>query len=416
MAAKKQSVEELVQQLKQQGIHYVQFLFTDLNGRMGSMEEALDNLPKFSRFGVGVDGSSIAGFTQVNKSDVRLMPDMDTFAVYNLGQELIARVICDVTFEGKAHPGCARSAFKRVLAQCREMGYEPHMFGELEWYFLNERDRSPHDRAGYCALPPEDKAMAIRHQLGKNLEQAGCLVKRIHHENGPGQNEVELKLAPALKNADDLVTSISIVKMHAALNGLVAEFSPKPLDGEAGSGYHQHNALYDVKTGVNVFGGEEVGTLSEKGLQYTAGMLTHAPEITALFARHKQSFERLKPGHEAPGVAAWGRANRTALIRIPDITDRQDTRIEYRGGDASGSTYLMCAAILGAGLDGIRNGLKCPAETTVNVDLLDHQQLAARGLSRLPADRESAVRVLSSSTWLRSVFGDHIVDFLAKNW
>ena len=193
----------------------------------------------------------------------------------------------------------------------------------------------------------------VRRVVAQTMIESGCTVKRIHHECGPGQNEVELKLQPAMKNIDDCVTATAIVKAVARKYGLQATFLPKPLQGEAGSGFHQHFALYDLKDHKNVFAGSGAGGLSEIGHQWVAGLLAHAEEITAVFARHQQSFQRLEPGHEAPAIAAWGAANRTALVRIPDTNDPQDKRIEYRGGDASGSTHLMCAVMLFAGLDGI---------------------------------------------------------------
>eukprot|EP00727_Mastigamoeba_balamuthi_P006753 m51a1_g2699 hypothetical protein (413) ;mRNA; r:797481-799172 len=407
-------IEEVVKQLKSEGLNYVQFLFSDITGQLRCMEENIDLLPKFSKSGVGVDGSSIPGLAQVNNSDVRLMPDMETFAVYTFGTTRIARVLCNVLFQGKPHPGCIRSAFLNVLHKCNEMGFEASQFGELEWYFLNQ-DGTPHDEATYCSMPPEDKGLEIRHELGDRLEEAGCRVKRIHHENGPGQNEVELKLTPAKKNSDDLVTAMSLIRMVGHKHNLKTIFLPKPLADLAGNGYHQHNALYDIKTHVNVFGGKTAGEISEIGRQFTAGMIEHAPEITAIFARHEGSFERLKPGHEAPGVACWGSNNRTALIRIPDITDVQDTRIEYRGGDASGSTYMLCAAILAAGLDGIERKLECPEQQRVNVDALTDAELAQRGLKRLPSCREQTQKILKESAWLQKTFGSHIMDYLINH-
>lgn len=135
---------------------------------------------------------------------------------------------------------------KDTIGRCTAMGYSVNMFGEIEWYFMNA-DGTPHDHAGYCSLPPEDRAQRLRHEIGEALELAGCLVKRIHHENGPGQNEVELKLAPAMKNADDLVTSMAIIKAVAGKSNISTSYLPKPHDGQAGSGFHQHFALYDHK-------------------------------------------------------------------------------------------------------------------------------------------------------------------------
>lgn len=133
-----------------------------------------------------------------------------------------------------------------------------------------------------------------------------------------------------------------------------------------------------------------------------------------MFARHQQSFDRLEPGHEAPGVVCWGSSNRTALIRIPDASDPQDTRIEYRGGDASGSTYILCAVLLAAGLDGLERNLPCPPEVTVNADHLTDAELAALGIKRLPRTRDAAVKILETSAWLKKVLGEPIINYFLQ--
>eukprot|EP01105_Mastigella_eilhardi_P007511 TRINITY_DN18949_c0_g1_i1.p1 TRINITY_DN18949_c0_g1~~TRINITY_DN18949_c0_g1_i1.p1 ORF type:complete len:451 (-),score=142.75 TRINITY_DN18949_c0_g1_i1:62-1225(-) len=382
------------------------------------MEENADLIPKIAKNGISIDGSSI-GVVDVNQSDIRLIPDWDTYCNYKSGGEVIDRVLCAIQYKGQRHPACLRSLMKSTIERCNKMGFDVHMFGEVEWFFVNN-DGTPHDHAGYCSLPPADKAQHIRHEIADALENSGCRVKRIHHENGPGQNEVELKLMPAMKNADDLVTSMEIIRAAASSNGITADFLPKPFDGEAGSGFHQHFALYDAKTGKNVFGTEWQGgerpkqLITPLGLSFIAGLMAHAEEITSVFARHEQSFKRLEPGHEAPAVVCWGTSNRTALIRIPDPSESQDTRIEYRGGDASGATHLMCAVLLAAGLDGVERNLECAPEVLVNADLLGPEALTKMGLRRIPSTLADTRKVLEGSAWLRQVLGEPVVKYLIE--
>lgn len=409
--------DDVLQHLVSRGKRYLQFHFVNLNGDLRGMDEDVFLIPKFAKNGVNVDGSSIPGCTTVNKSDIRLIPEWDSFASYTGAstddEPSVERVLCTLGDFGAPHPGCARSIAKRAVQACRDAGFEPWMFGELEWIFLMP-DGTPHDFGGYCSLPPDDKAAAIRRQIAQTMLESGCTVKRIHHECGPGQNEVELKLQPAMKNIDDCVTATSIIKAVARKYGIQATFMPKPRKGEAGNGFHQHFAFYDVQTGKNMFAGSGPGGLSEIGLQFVAGLLEHAEEITAVFARDPQSFARLEPGHEAPAIVAWGAANRTALVRIPDTNDAQDKRIEYRGGDASGSTHLMCAVLLQAGLDGIKRKLVPPNEATFNADKLTTEELAAKGLRRLPFSLDACNKILQNSTWLKSpeVLGEHVVRHL----
>jgi len=355
----------------------------------------------------------------VNSSDVRLFPDMASFSSHHMPSSdaqkektMIHKVMCDVKHLGKEHNGCPRTLLRRVIEKAAKMGYTAQMFGELEWYNLN-KDGTPQDAGHYCCVAPDDKALLFRHELADLLCEAGVKVKRIHHEAGPGQNEVELKLTPPMKNADDLLTTMNILQMLADKHGIVATALPKPLgEHEAGSGFHQHHALYD-KDGKNVFAGDwsKGEKISEIGHQFIAGLLTHAREIAAVFGRHEQSWQRLRPGHEAPVLVAWGMSNRTALVRIPEVGEASDTRIEFRAGDFSGSAHVLCAVLLAAGLDGIEKKMKCPPSREENLDLLTKEQCKALNVDSLPSSRDEAREILKTSAWLRESIGEHAIQF-----
>lgn len=339
-----------------------------------------------------------------------------------------------------------RAILQRQVHRAHTAGYEPYMFSEVEFYILDAATREPADHATYCSLPPADKSYNFRHALGRLCqEQLGMAVKRIHHENGPGQNELELDLQPCLKNADDTVLAMWLMQVLAARQDQVIDFSPKPIAGEAGNGLHHHILLRDLETGENVFkamsspdnGNDDdddgnnknkVSSQLSPTAQYAiAGLLKYAKDITAVFCASHASWQRLQPGYEAPNQTAWGFANRTALVRVPKITCADTTRIEYRGADASGSVHLLGAVLLAAVLKGIADKLPLAPPTDFNVEeqqalpssstaTSPSEFLAQRGIYPVPQTVEECIQVLQTSEFLRdgAVLGPDMVDYLIQ--
>ena len=418
---------------------FVAYHFVDAEGNLVAMEEDGGSTEKIlSEGGLSVDGSSIKGMgCGVEKSDLRLIPEPESFLKIRLDDKNSKdRASGESTFsehsrflahivdnQGKPHPRDPRSILHSLVAKAHTMGFEPYMFSEIEFYIVDADNGKPVDSAGYCSLPPADKSYAFRHELGKICkEQLGMHVKRIHHECGPGQNEIELNLTPCMKNADDTVLCMWIMQLLAAKRNQKILFSPKPFSDKAGNGMHHHILLRDFETGENVFVNTEemdvdeedrTKTLSKTCQQGIAGLLKYADDITAAFAGSSETFARLQPGYEAPIFKTWGFSNRSALVRVPQ-TAEDVTRFEYRGGDLSGSVHLFGAVLLAAVLAGIEEKLELPPKADFNVEELSDEELADRNISSVPLTFTRCVDVLRNSTFLRDALGPEMVEYLVE--
>lgn len=403
---------------------FVAYHFLNANGELVAMEEVGERTENFLKSGVSVDGSSIKGMAKVEKSDLRIMPEEETFATIKIGDFVHHRFMCHSESEdGKPHPRDPRGIFKKLIEKSRSMGYEPYMFSEIEFHVVDEKTGAL-DRAGYCSLPPDDKSYDFRHELGKICKELGMKVRRIHHENGDGQNEIELDFAPCMKNADDSMLCMWIMKLLAAKRGQKIIFSPKPYRDAAGNGLHHHILLKDIKTGENVFynpnfkgdignPADNMQRLSEVCKYSIAGLLKYADDITAVFAASPETFIRLQPGFEAPINKAWDFSNRTALVRVPK-SDLNMTRFEYRGGDLSGSVHMYGAVLLAAVLKGIEDKLPLPPNADFNVEHMSPEELAKHNIHPVPLTFAKCIEVLKKSEFLKEYIGPEMVEFLIE--
>lgn len=403
-------------------IRFADFFFSDANGVPHVMEESIDNVPEHLDGGLSVDGSSVAALASVDRSDVVLLPDVTRTEAgatapkrtFELEGELIDMYMCTVYGrDGKPHPGCPRAALQRAVEHADALGLKCEMFSELE-FFLVKEDGEPMDHGHYLDMPPLDGALRFRRELCHLFESAGIRVKRLHHECGPGQHEVELQLQPVVKNCDDTVLGMFLTRMLARKYGWRATFSPKVDLKIAGSGLHEHVRIL-FKDGSNAFAAPD-GGLNERAMQFVAGLLKYGRHVASVFCRSKHSFERLVPGHEAPTYATWGFAARNALVRIPQISrlHPEKTRCEFRAGDSSGSPHLLCAMILEAGLRGIEEHLACPPEPTMNLDSIPLERVRELGFEVMPHSWEEVQELLRTSPLVKDIIGDHLQAFLLK--
>ncbi|MBL7054805.1 glutamine synthetase, partial [Candidatus Woesearchaeota archaeon] len=252
--------KEILEKAKKDNVKFVQLQFTDLHGMTKTVTITIDKLEESLEKGTWFDGSSIEGFTRICESDMYLKPDPETYAILpweNTGQ-VTSRFICDVYMpDGKPFEGDPRHILKKVMKEAEEIGYEYYVGPELEFFLFKidetgKATTATHDTAGYFDYPPRDLASDIRKEITIALESMGLEIETSHHEVAPGQHEIDFKYGNALTQADKCITFKHAVKSIAYKHGKWATFMPKPVFGEAGSGMHVHQSLFDLK-GENVF-------------------------------------------------------------------------------------------------------------------------------------------------------------------
>ena len=410
--------DSIIERAQADGVSFVSLQFTDLYGTVKNVTIPMSGLRTALELGINFDGSSIEGFARIAESDMVLRPDPATYALlpWTQAPERTARLICDA-FDpsGRPFPGDPRRILKDAIADCSALGYTFHTGPEVEFYLFKSNGQAepsvvPQDYAGYFDFSPLDLASQVRNRIALALQEMGIAVEATHHECGPGQQEVDFHYADALSSADAVVTLRYTIKAVAQSNGLYATFMPKPLAGEAGSGMHTHQSL-SSKDGRNVFfDRDDHYQLSRLAYNFIAGQMAHARALAAVVAPTVNSYKRLVPGYEAPVYICWGRVNRSALIRIPAPPPgdgRISTRCELRCPDPSANPYLAFAAMLAAGLDGIRRDLTPPPPVEENVYELDSTMLRSRAIISLPGTLEEALQELERDEVIAAAFGEH---------
>jgi glutamine synthetase len=315
-------------------------------------------------------------------------------------------VFCDiVNIDGTVFDGCPRQQLRRVLDGARAQGYNFFVAPEIEYFYFDDLDPTatpvPIDHGSYFDLLPDDTGSQLRRQTVLTLEEMGIGVEHAQHEDAPGQHEIDLRYTDALTMADTVMTLRYVVKELARQSGVSASFMPKPLVGVQGSGMHTHVSLWrDEK---NAFIGERTYGLSDLANKFIAGLVRHAPEITAVTNQWVNSYKRLVPGVEAPVGAEWARYDAAALVRIPSVKPgRMDsTRVEYRSPDAAANPYLAFAVILAAGLRGVMGNYDLPKE--------------GKRVAPLPQSLGDALKLMEKSTLLEETLGSHLVEWFLRN-
>ena len=409
----KYTKEDIIRMVQEEDIQFIRMQFTDIFGQLKNVAITASQIERAVNNEIMMDGSSIEGFVRIEESDQYLWPDLDTFAILPWRPQYgkVARLICDVhNPDGTAFQGDPRSVLKRELQRAERLGYTFNVGPELE-FFLFQTDENGRpttqtsDEAGYFDLGPLDHGESTRREVTLALEQMGFEIEASHHELAAGQHELDFKYAEALHTADNIMTFKLAVKTLAQKNGLHATFMPKPVYGAAGNGMHVNMSLF--RDGHNAFYDESTpNQLSPLATQFIAGLLEHARGFCALTNPLVNSYKRLVPGYEAPCYPAWSTSNRSALIRIP-APRGQGTRVELRSPDPSCNPYLVFAACLAAGLDGIEKKLTPPAPISRNIYEMTAEERSACGLESLPGTLEAAIRALEADRVVLDALGPH---------
>ncbi|MBC7518723.1 MAG: glutamine synthetase [Microbacteriaceae bacterium] len=416
--------------IEERGIKFIRLWFTDVIGTLKSVAIAPAEVEGAFAEGLGFDGSAIEGLTRSYEADVLAHPDPTTFQILPWRGEVdpTARMFCDITTpDGQPAVADPRNVLKRTLAKAAESGFTFYTHPEVEFYLLKSSNYGPDgpepvDTAGYFDNDPGGTAHDFRRRSVRMLEDLGISVEFSHHEAGPGQNEIDLRYADALTTADNIMTFRTVIKEVAVEQGIYATFMPKPLFGEPGSGMHTHMSLFEGDTNAFYEAGAKY-QLSKIGRQFIAGLLMHAPEITAVTNQFVNSYKRLWGGNsqnklgEAPSFVTWGHNNRSALVRVPLYKPNkgQSARVEYRAIDSAANPYLAFSLMLAAGLKGIENGYELPPEAEDNVWSLSDAERKALGYAQLPASLDRAVSLMEESELVAETLGEHVFNYVLLN-
>ena len=393
-------------------VRFVRLWFTDILGIPKSFAINTNELDEAFSEGMGFDGSSITGFQKIEESDMIIKPDPTTFKIIPWRQQenAVARMIGDVQNpDGSPYEGDPRQVLKKNLERLTDKGYTFYVGPELEFfYFKNEKGTEVLDQGGYFDLTTLDAASDLRRDTILALDAMGIDVEFSHHEVAPSQHEIDLRYMDALNMADQVITYKITVKEIANRYGYHATFMPKPIYGQNGSGMHVHQSLFQGMRNIFFNPGDKFH-LSDEAKYYVAGLLKHAPEITAVTDQWVNSYKRLVPGYEAPVYICWARRNRSALVRVPMYKPGKEaaTRIEYRSPDPGANPYLAFSVMLAAGLAGIANKYELPKPQEQNIFHMTEDKRKAAGIGSLPGSLNDAIQITEGSKLVREALGDH---------
>jgi len=379
---------EVLDYVKEEDVKFVRLAFFDLQGVQKNISIMAEQLENAFNNGVSFDASAIYGFESPEKSDLFLFPDPATLSIlpWRPTAGKVVRMFCAIKYpDGRDYEKDCRTMLRKTVKKAKEdYGIDFKIGTEIEFYLfkLDEKGnptKMPFDNAGYMDIAPEDKGENIRREICFTLEQMGIQPETSHHEEGPGQNEIDFHYSDAVTAADNAATFKWIVSTRALNAGLYADFTPKPLADKAGSGLHINLSCSDTS----------------KNFYAMAGILKHAEEITYYLNCREDSYSRLGE-HKAPKYISWGAENRLAFIRVPAVTNAAAQRLEIRSADCACNIYIVLNLLLHAAMDGIKNKLEVPAEC--NMENIS-------GLKCLPDTLEAAKKLAEESSFVKESLG-----------
>jgi glutamine synthetase len=440
------SASDVLSKINEYGVKFVDFRFTDTKGKEQHVSVPAHTIEEdtFTE-GKMFDGSSVAGWKGINESDMILMPDAATAVLDPFTDEPTMNITCNVVepTTGEGYERDPRSIAERAEAYLKASGIadiayfgpenEFFVFDDVKWstemghcsYQIDSEEAAwssnkmyedgnighrPGVKGGYFPVPPVDSLHDIRSAMCLAMEEMGLKVEVHHHEVGTaGQCEIGVAFNTLVRKADEVQVLKYCVHNVAHSYGKTATFMPKPLVGDNGSGMHVHMSL--IKDGVNLFAGEGYGGLSDIALFYIGGVIKHARAINAFANAATNSYKRLVPGFEAPVMLAYSARNRSASIRIPYVSNPKGRRIEVRFPDSTANPYLTFAALMMAGLDGIKNQLH-PGEA-MDKDLYDLPPEEEAEIPQVTFSLDQALEALDTDReFLKAggVFTDDVID------
>lgn len=397
------TAREVYDFVRQEDVKFIRLAFCDVNGKQKNISITPDELPRAFSDGISFDASAIKGFGDEVGSDLLLFPVPSTLNIlpWRSSHGNVIRMFCSMKYpDGTQFEKDSRMILQRAVDAAAAKGVSVQFGAEFEFYLFNTDEKGmptdePFDRAGYMDVAPEDRGENARREICLTLLEMGIKPESSHHEEGPGQNEIDFRYSDAMTAADNAMNFMTVVKAAAQRNGIYADFSPKPLPGESGNGLHINMSVKtaDSEDHTNAF---------------MAGILAHIKEMTAFLNPTEDSYKRLGE-KKAPKYITWSPENRSQLIRIP-AAKGEYRRIELRSPDPTANPYIAYALLIMAGLDGIECELNAPE--AVNINLYKADSSVTEPLDRLPASLDEAIAIAEGSDFIRDVIGMNITDFL----
>lgn len=402
------TMKEVLRFVEENDIKFIRLAFCDLFGKQKNISIMPSELERAFTNGISFDASAIAGFGNVEESDLFLVPDPNTLNVlpWRPQQGRVARFYCDIIKpNGEPFASDTRNILKSAIKRAEDLGFFIQIGAECEFYlFKNNENGEPIlvtlDEGGYFDVAPLDKGENVRREICLCLEDMGIKPETSHHEQGPGQNEVDFKYSDPLTSADNFLTFKSVVKAIAQRNGLFASFLPKPLNDKSGSGLHINISIN--QNGKNLFGDKTTNITDS----FIEGVLKKTQEIAAFTNPIENSYLRLG-SYEAPRYISWSQSNRSQLVRIPAASEKY-SRMELRSPDPTVNPYIVYALIIHAGLDGVEHSIKLRQPINENLFLADKKITAT--LEALPSTLSDALECAKQSEFVSNILGTSLIE------
>ena len=388
----KYSQQEIIQYVQEEDVKFIRLAFCDIFGKQKNISIMPNELPKAFTYGIAIDASAIDGFGDETHSDLFLHPEPDTLMPLPWRPEegSVVRMFCNITYpNGTPFEYDSRMILKQAIEEASKEGLQFFFGTEQEFYLFQlddhgEPTKIPYDHAGYMDIAPEDKGENIRREICLTLEQMGIRPESSHHEQGPGQNEIDFRYSDPLTAADNAMTFQTVVKAIALRNGLYADFSPKPLHHQPGNGFHINisvKSAYDQDCMNSMI----------------AGILDKASEMTLFLNPLENSYERFGQD-KAPRYISWSSENRSQLVRVPAALGEY-RRAELRSPDPAANSYLAFALLIHASMYGIKENLELPEPADLNLFKAPIEVLA--NFRQLPGNLPAACQEAKNSSFIK---------------
>ena len=397
----KYSKGEVMQYVREEDVKFIRLAFCDVFGRQKNISIMPEELPRAFEYGIAFDASAIAGFGDETKCDLLLHPDPDTLMILPWRPEhgKVVRMFTSISYpDGTPFECDTRSLLKRAVEDARRAGYTFAFGAEQEFYLFeldekNKPTKIPYDEAGYMDIAPEDRGENIRREICLTLEQMGIRPESSHHEEGPGQNEIDFRYSDPLTAADNTMTFQTIVKTVARRNGVHVDFGPKPLEDKPGNGFHINMSVKPCDDPDNLY-------------YMIAGVLDKVVDMTAFLNPTEASYQRFG-NHKAPGYVSCSSENRSQLVRIPAAVGEY-RRAELRSPDPLANPYLAFALMIYAALSGLESRQPLPEAANINLYKADAQTLSR--FRKLPETLNAACSIAAESDFIKAHIPAAILD------